>query len=383
VVLSPLEEIIIEKIKKQGRITFEEFMDTALYHPGLGYYASSENMIGREGDFYTSPHLHPAFGAMIGRQLMEMWMVMGKPRKFEAVEMGAGAGYLCRDIMDYLNKTGGEPALKRQKAAFSEALRYVIVEPFPHFEKKQKALLGDNDITWVKSLNELNGITGCMFSNELLDAFPVHLVETGDELKEIYVSFDGEGLVEEKDRVSSEDIDAYIREFTPGLQPGYRTEVNLRIREWLRDISTVLSEGFLLTIDYGYSSREYYSEDRTRGTLLCYHRHRVNENPYQNIGRQDITAHVNFSSLKRWGEDAGLKTVGYCPQGIFLAAAGIDEVITELYAGSSDYLREVAKIKGLIMPQGMGESHNVMVQYKGRDLPELRGFSIRNHGENL
>ncbi len=381
---NPLEEIIIEKIKEQGRITFEEFMDTALYHPGLGYYASSENMIGREGDFYTSPHLHPAFGAMIGRQLMEMWMIMGRPRKFEAVEMGAGAGYLCKDVLEYLNRTSGEPSFVREKTEFSDSLRYIIVEPFLHVEKKQRELLGDNDVTWVKSLNELSGISGCIFSNELLDAFPVHLVETGDALKEIYVSFDGEKFVEERGRVSLEDIDNYIRMFTSGtLPPGYRTEVNLRIRDWLRDACAALSEGFLLTVDYGYSSGEYYSEDRTSGTLLCYHGHRVNENPYRNVGRQDITAHVNFSSLKKWGDESGLKTIGYCPQGTFLAAAGIDEVITELYTGSSSYLREVAKIKGLIMPQGMGESHNVMIQYKGKDSPELRGFSIRNQKSNL
>ncbi len=382
-VSGPLEEIIIEKIKKRGGITFEEFMDTALYHPGLGYYASPENMIGREGDFYTSPHLHPAFGAMTGRQLMEMWVIMGKPRKFEAVEMGAGAGYLCRDILDYLGRPPKEPSLARNKAEFSRSLRYIIVEPFLHFEKKQKELLGDNDIAWVKSLNELNGITGCIFSNELLDAFPVHLVEKEDDLKEVYVAFDGNSFTEEKYKVSREDINDYVVMFAPGLQPGYRTEVNLRIRGWLRDISMVLTEGFLLTIDYGYSSREYYSGERTAGTLLCYHKHRVNENPYQNIGRQDITAHVNFSSLKKWGEESGLKTLGYCPQGIYLAAAGIDEVITELYAGSPAYLREVAKIKGLIMPQGMGDSHNVMVQYKGKGLPQLRGFSISNHEKNL
>ncbi len=382
-VLTLLEKVIIEKIKKQGRITFEEFMDTALYHPELGYYTSAETMIGRGGDFYTSPHLHPVFGAMIGRQFMEMWMVMGRPEKFQAVEMGAGAGYLCKDILDYLQKTSGNSALAQEKERFSHSLRYIIVEPFLHFEKRQRELLRDNNITWAKSLNELDDITGCIFSNELLDAFPVHLVETGDELKEIYVVFDGKSFIEEKNKVSSGDINSYIRMFTSGLQPGYRTEVNLRIRDWLREINAALSEGFLLTIDYGYSSREYYSEDRTQGTLLCYHKHRVNENPYQNIGQQDITAHVNFSSLKKWGEESGLKTTGYCSQGTFLAAAGIDEVITELYYGSPDYLPEVSKIKGLIMPQGMGESHSIMIQYKGDVLPELRGFSIRNQEKNL
>ena len=111
--------------------------------------------------------------------------------------------------------------------------------------------------------------------------------------------------------------------------------------------------------------------------------HQFNETFYKNIGKQDITAHVNFSSVKLWGEERGIKTLGYCPQGTFLVASGIDEIITELYAGSPDYLSEVSKIKTLILPQGMGESHNFMVQYKGRGSPLLRGFSMRNRLNSL
>ena len=383
--MNPLEEKIIEKIKKGGPISFETFMDMALYYPELGYYASPETTIGREGDFYTGPHLHPIFGAMIGRALMEMWDVMGKPDHFNAVEMGAGVGYLSKDIFDYLYNPSEDSSLSEDKSAFLRSLKYVIVEPYEHFQKRQRELLaerelkGNNSITWVKSLNELQqGVNGCIFSNELLDAFPIHLIEINDELKEIYISFNGKELVEEKKRVISGEIKDYIKQFSIDPPTGYRTEINLRIKNWLRDVTEVLSHGFLLTIDYGYSAREYYSDDRTKGALLCYHKHSFNENPYQNIGRQDITAHVNFSSLKEWGEELGLKTTGYCSQGTFLVSSGIDEVITELYSGSPDYLFEISKIKGLIMPQGMGESHSVMIQYKGEGLPELRGFSMRN-----
>ena len=404
--MNPLEEIIIDKIKREGPITFETFMDMALYWPELGYYSSGKTAIGRAGDFYTSPHLHPVFGAMLARQLMEMWMVMGKPSVFHAVETGAGAGYLCKDILDYLHTPSS-----RDKDNFLSALKYIIVEPYSHFEEKQKELLGDylkcrggyetrpyykrgNEIvgatpcgcpeliTWVRSFKGPQ-ITGCIFSNELLDAFPVHLVEMEDELKEIYVDFNGKEFVEVKDKVSSPELTIYLKEFSVNLQEGYRTEINLRIKGWLEEASAALSKGFLLTIDYGYSEKEYYSEERTTGTLLCYHKHQYNENPYRDIGGQDITAHVNFSSLKKWGEEIGLETIGYCSQGTFLTAAGIDEIITELYSDSADYSFELAKIKGLIFPQGMGESHNVIVQYKGEGLPELRGFSIRNQRGNL
>jgi SAM-dependent MidA family methyltransferase len=406
--VNSLEQIIIEKIKREGPITFETFMDMALYYPGFGYYASSETTIGREGDYYTGPHLHPIFGAMIGRQFMEMWMTMGRPFEFYAVEIGAGLGYLCKDIIDYLHRPCKNPQLSRYKSDFLKSLRYVIVEPYDHFREKQKELLADllknlpsspftkgwnksgekeqksnNFITWVNSLNELDDVVGCFFSNELLDAFPVHMVEMEDELKEVYAAFDGRDLIEEKNKPASGDIADYFKQFSINIQRGYRTEINLRIRNWLSDINAALLRGYVLTVDYGYSAKEYYSEERTKGTLLCYRKHQFNESPYLNIGKQDITAHVNFSSLKKWGEELGLKTSGYCAQGAFLISAGIDEVITELYSDSPDYLSEVSKIKGLIMPQGMGESHSVMIQHKGEGLPELRGFSMRNIVENL
>ena len=407
--MNPLEQIIIEKIRKEGPITFEMFMDMALYYPELGYYSSGRNAIGKRGDFYTSPHLHPVFGIMLGKQLIEMWMVMGRPEIFHAVEIGAGTGYLCKDILDYLHKPSSNIAVSENKYNFLRSLRYVIVEPYQHFEARQRELLGDylkcrggfetrpyfkgkdeieeacpELISWVQSLrNPDNRVTGCIFSNELLDAFPVHLVVMEDELKEIYVDFDGRKFVEIKDRISSVKLSDYLKEFSVILRSGYRTEINLRIKSWLEKAGAALSKGFLLTIDYGYSAREYYSEERTEGTMLCYHRHQFNEDPFSNIGEQDITAHVNFSSLKKWGKEFGLRTIGYCPQGTFLISSGIDEMITELYPCSSDYASEIVKIKGLIFPQGMGASHDVMVQYKGEGSPELRGFLLRNQKGNL
>ncbi|MBI4698775.1 MAG: SAM-dependent methyltransferase [Nitrospirae bacterium] len=204
-----------------------------------------------------------------------------------------------------------------------------------------------------------------------------------DKLKEVYVAFDAKNIVEQKNEINDPDILDYISYFNIMLLPEQRTEINLRIRYWLNEISEILQEGFVLTIDYGYSAQEYYNPDRPEGTLLCYHKHQVSDNPYEHIGEQDITAHVNFSSLKKWGEEFGLQTIGYCPQGTFLIALGIDEAITELYGNSPDYESEILKIKGLILPQAMGESHKVMIQYKGEGLPELKGFSLRNQINTL
>jgi len=372
--MTSLERIIKEKIKQDGHIPFETFMEMALYHPGIGYYTSPEIKIGKKGDFYTSPHLHPIFGIMIGRQLEEMWEFMKSPSDFYVVEIGAGAGYLCKDLLEYL----------RDREIFN-SLNYIIVELNPAVIENQKNILADflEKIKWVSSLTGLNKFRGCVFSNELLDAFPVHIIEMEDKMKEIYVTFDDNKFVEQKLDVSLYNLLKYLKEFNIVVPVNYRTEINLRIKDWLKEISSVLSEGFLFTIDYGYTAKEYYSDERKRGTLLCYHEHGVTENPYKQIGRQDITAHVNFSSLKLWGEGFGFKTIGYCPQGIFLIALGIDEVITELYSGSPTYESEILKIKGLILPQGMGESHKVMIQYKGEGMPNLRGFSIRNQIKSL
>ena len=372
--MNPLQQKIIDKIKKVGPITFKTFMEMALYEPELGYYTSQKIRIGRSGDFYTSSHLHPIFGMMIGKQMEEMWEMMGRPSAFQIVEMGSGAGYLCKDILDYL----------KNRELFN-SLSYTIVELNPAMKTSQQNLLTDfsDKISWGSSIRELNNIKGCFLSNELLDAFPVHIIEMNDEIEEIFVSTDNEKLTEIKGTPSASEIADYLKEFFIELAKGHRTEINLEIKKWLGEINSVLTEGFILTIDYGYSSEDYYSEDRNRGTLLCYHKHQMTEDPYQNTGEQDITAHVNFSSLKKWGDELGINTIGFCPQGTFLVSFGIDEAIAEIHKNSADYPFEVARIKKLILPGTMGETHKVMIQYKGSGNPALRGFTIKNRIREL
>jgi SAM-dependent MidA family methyltransferase len=367
--MNPLERKIIETIRAKGPVTFEKFMDMALYEPVAGYYASGKPRIGKTGDFYTSSHLHPVFGIMLGRQIEEMWEKMGRPDDFSIVEMGPGEGHLCNDMLNYL----------RNRDIFSSIV-YIIIERSEAMRERQRAVsegFGDK-VKWFSSLGETGGIKGCILSNELIDAFPVHIVRMEDELKEIYVAFDGLNLIERSGPLSTDELSEYFAGVPVSLEKGYQTEVNLRTKEWLDEINASLRKGFVLTIDYGYSARDYYSEDRNRGTLLCYFKHQLNENPLNNIGEQDITAHVNFSSLKKWGEEIQLKSTGYCSQGAFLVSLGIDEEIKRLFSESDDYLSELARIKKLIMPQGMGDSHMVMVQYKGDENPELRGFKVRN-----
>jgi SAM-dependent MidA family methyltransferase len=373
--MNPLQQKIIERIKTEGPIPFETFMEMALYEPGLGYYATDNIEIGRVGDFYTSQHVHPAFGAMIAVQLEEMWETMGRPPDFYAIEPGAGAGLMCLDILQYL-----------QDKEFYHALTYLLVETNASVQLKQMNVLNkyEDKVRWASSLLAVGNRKGCILSNELLDAFPVHLVEMNEEIKEIYITFsDDSSFSEIRMPLSTTALTDYFDEFSVQLPKGYRTEINLGIKDWLQSASEILSEGFILTIDYGYPSREYYSEERNRGTLLCYYRHQVHEDPYTNIGHQDITAHVNFSSVKKWGEFFGFRTLGFCRQGTYLISLGIDGVIRKLFANSPDYLFEVARIKRLIFPGTLGETHKVMVQYKGKGNPQLQGFSMKNQAEKL
>ena len=178
-----LQEKIIRLIKTQGPVTFEQFMAMALYDPGFGYYNTTSGKIGRAGDFYTSSHLHPVFGAVMGRQIKEMWDMMDRPEKFLIVEMGAGAGYFCKDMLDSLRHTD-----------FFEALHYTIVERSPAMMVNQQRLMKEYSgiVDWISDLGEISNVTGCIFSNELLDAFPVHLVRMEDSLREIYLDYDDE-----------------------------------------------------------------------------------------------------------------------------------------------------------------------------------------------
>lgn len=352
-------------------MTFEAFMDAALYSPGLGYYMKQSSGFGRPGDYYTGPHLHALFGAMIGLQMEEMWETLGRPRPYRIVEIGAGTGLLAGDMLAYL---AGKEIFRH--------IDYVIIERNPFMRDVQQGRLKDfaGQVSWLSDLSGLRDITGCILSNELLDAFPVRLVTMGDDLMEICVGIAGDRFVEVP-LPAGDEVRGYFGEFGIEVRErfcrGYRTEVNLAMRGWVKETSRKLARGYVLTIDYGYPAADYYSEERAAGTLLCYHRHQVAEDPYRDPGDRDITAHVNFSALSKWSAESGLKTLGFTAQGPYLISLGIERVVRELLGEEPDPA-EVAKIKGLILPQGMGESHKVMVCYRGPGTPRLRGFDLRN-----
>lgn len=369
-----LERIINRKIERSGPITFETFMDLSLYYPDYGYYMTKKSRIGPQGDYYTSPHLHPIFGWLLANQLDEMKRKMGDPPEFTILEIGAGKGYLAEGILEFAQR----------QLKWKGDWKYIIVEKNQYtLQQQKKQLQAYNDrIEWQRSLDAVDPFCGCVISNELLDAFPVHLIEANRQHLEVYVGLGDYNYKEIKENLSTDHLQDYIKRYQIPSQKGYRTEVNLNILQYLKRLDAILTEGFVISIDYGYSAREYYAADRNRGSLLCYYRHTVNDNPYRHVGEQDITAHVNFTALRDWGVEMRMMPLGYCPQGIFLASLGIDEIVSGELASSPNYHKEMLKIKGLLF--GMGDTHKVMVQHKGRkEMNALRGFRYKNRLDRL
>ncbi|HEX3934604.1 MAG TPA: SAM-dependent methyltransferase [Puia sp.] len=354
---------IREHIRKHGAMSFRDFMETALYHPELGYYMRSREKIGQAGDFYTSSCLGPVFGAMIAKQLAQMWELSGES-EFTVVEFGAGTGMLCQDILDYF----------RDYTTRYGQLSYVIIEKSPVMREKERALLPEK-VCWHDSLETLGPFTGCVLSNELLDNFAVHQVVMQDELMEVFVDDRG-GLVEIL-RPAASDLKDYFAGLEVQLPEGHRSEINLEALDWLRQVSCYIQKGFVITIDYGYLSGDLYSACRSRGTLLCYNRHRVNENFFMDIGCQDITSHVNFSALRNRGREFGLNCCGLTTQAEFLLALNFKDYLRSQKTKDADVLQlamqEARMTRTLLID--MGSKFKVLIQHKGMQPVTLTGLT--------
>jgi len=373
--MSELKERIVETIRRMGPIPFERFMAMALYEPDLGYYMRPETGMGQAADFYTSTNVHALFGTMLCRQAVQMWELLDRPACFTVVEPGPGRGLFALDFLD---------AARRKHPSFYAALRYLLVERNPTLARRQSALLREHAgrLAWRNDLAGLRNLTGLLFSNELIDSFPVHLIEsTGDGLRELYVTTDPEGKLRfQTGELTRPEIGNFFEERGLRLAPGYRTELNLNAAQWIAEAARIFDRGWIVTVDYGFAAADYYSPERSTGTLLCYHRHRTNEDPLERPGEQDITAHVNFTALVEWGRQAGLDPLGFTSQSSWLLNLGIDRELEALFGAlpEKEYLETAARVRTLLMPDAMGESHKVLVQ--GRRVPKtpLEGLARRN-----
>ena len=363
---NPLEALIIEEVRARGPMTFARFMDLALYHEPWGYYSSGPERIGAGGDFYTSPVAHPAFGALLTVQLAGMWEMMGKPSRFHVVELGAGTGVMARDIIEYSNHVSSD---------FADALEYVTID-MRHAHRVE----GAHHV--VSDGIPLRGITGCILSNEYLDAMPVHQVTIQDgKLRELYVGVGGGELVEVVGEPSTGLLKERLDCLGVTLAERQRAEINMGLDDLTRSFAESLESGYVLSVDYGHEASDLYSSSRSQGTLMCHYRHTANSQPLRRIGRQDITAHVDFTTLMQMGKRWGLQACRLVSQRGFLGNLGILGIRNGLRGmglPSSKYNANMMGLGNLIDPEGLG-GFKVCIQAKEVGAGELSGLG----GEGL
>jgi SAM-dependent MidA family methyltransferase len=368
-------------IARHGQITFAEFMQVCLYSPHGGFYASRAERISRH--FGTSAMSHPVFGALIARQLEQMWRLLEEPAVFHVIEVGCGDGALARSIVQ---------ACARSAPRLARALHYVAADYAPRWLHSSDHALGDeataSEADAIARIARVRGqglrafghAVGCILSNELIDNFPVHRFVIR-RVQEVFVTLADDKLVEVVDEPSSDRIGARLADLDVSLPEGYRGEVSLALEGWIGELARALDRGFVVTIDYGELANDLYAPANFGGTLVCYHRHAATEDPFQNVGRQDITCQVDFTSLMRLGERHGLRAVGYSRQSEFLQNLGFSSFIDVLEGQSASSARAALNriaMMTLVDPEQYGEL-KVLVQAKGLARgSELLGFGARD-----
>jgi len=356
-----LEDIISQSIYENGKpIGFDVFMNFALYSPGLGYYRSSANIFGHQGDFITAPETSDLFGYSVAKQCAQI--ISGG----DVLEFGAGSGVLAVQVLFELGRLKSLPK------------KYYILELSGQLRQQQKQTIASvlpELIDRVEWLTELpTDFSGVVIANEVLDAIPAkRLILSGGRFVELGVDFiDGNFQWKPLD-------EPYLNSLTslPAIcDEGYTTEVNLQALAWIDSLYSIMSKGIVLLIDYGMDRNEYHHPQRKDGTLRCYYKHKASDNPFNNIGKQDITTSVNFSDVAEQAVEVGFELSGYCTQAMFLISLGIENF---LFEEEDDAKRNTLaqQIKQLILPGAMGETFKVLALSKKQTV-KLDGFREQN-----
>ena len=375
-----LLDLIRAEIRADGPITFARFMERALYEPGLGYYRSADARPGRSGDFLTAPEADPIFGAALARQLAEVWRRAGEPAAFTVREPGAGTGTLAVATLRALART--EPALAAR-------VRWQPVEIEGARTTAFAATLADAGFGGVAIADDAAPIVGVIVANEILDALPVHrLIGRPSGVRELLVAIasdDGQALEEVEAVPTDPRLGERLAAECIVLADGQRAEVCLGLDDWIAAEAAHLERGVLLAIDYGYPAPELYDPvRRAAGTLRAYVRHRVHDDPFRHVGRQDLTAHIDVTAVERAAAAAGLDHLGTTTQAEFLTGLGIGELLVALQTAPDttmeSYLAARSAVMRMIDPAAMGRFR---VMLFGRSVtlePPLAGLAFRLPG---
>lgn len=341
---------------------FDRFMEQALYHPRHGYYSSGRARIGRRGDFYTSVSVSALFGELLARQFAEMWEALDCPKPFGLVEAGAHNGRLAADILGWLSKNRPDVFAVSQ---------YIVVEPSALLRRAQRRTLFNamrsmnSGVRWIRDIQEIppRSLLGCIFANELLDAFPVRRVTLRRgkwrELCVTWLNKRFQFVLGHPARFSLPNR-SYLRE-------GYTTEFCPAAEKWVQTAARRLLRGWIWLLDYGYEQAEYYAPHRSDGTLLCYYQHRLNNESLARVGLQDITAHVNFTAAARAASKAGATVVGLTDQQHFVVAAA-KKILDALDP------QQIGAFKTLMHPEHLGRAMKLLVLAQGEGLTRLSGL---------
>lgn len=366
-----LAEVRAEIERNRGWISFERFMEMALYLPGLGYYSAGARKLGADGDFVTAPEISPLFGRALARQCAQILKQLGGG---ELLELGAGSGALAADVLLELERLDALPT------------RYCILDVSADLRERQRATLLARApklierVVWLDTLPTT--CTGIVLANEVLDALPVQrFIIRGAQINALGVTWQLGKLDWSEVRADAalagavRDIE---RSIGRSLPDGYCSEINLRLKPWLAALAAALDRGVIIFIDYGLPRAQYYSAERTRGTLLCHHRHRFHDDALINVGLQDIGAWVDFTAVAEAAVAHGCSVLGYTTQAHFLIGCGIEKLLADMVERDlPDRLQIGRQAMVLTLPGEMGERFKAIALGKEFEYP-LMGFSVRD-----
>ena len=350
--------ICLEIIAAGGWIPFARYMELAIYSPGMGYYCSGATKFGCAGDFSTAPEISSLFGKSIAQQAIQIIESVGKDSS-DILEFGAGTGKLALDILlelESLNRLPKNYFILEVSGALKDQQNGLFIKLAPHLLPR---------IQWLEMIpNKFNGL---ILANEVLDAMPFHLVvRCNDDLFERGVAWDGKEFKWDDRLLIKGELFEIAKEVIPQVNSDnniaiYTSEINLAARGFISSLASILEKGAIILIDYGFGHGEYYHEQRNRGTMMCHYRHHAHDDPFYFPGLQDITSHVDFTSISDAATREGLQLLGYTSQAQFLINCGITEILSRIPVDNTgDYLPMSNQMQKLVSPAEMGELFKVI-----------------------
>jgi SAM-dependent MidA family methyltransferase len=371
--LSLREQIELE-IRQRGPIPFSRYMHICLYDPSLGYYSVNAEQFGKAGDFYTSSDVHAVYGRLLARQFCEVWQALDHPPQIEILELGPGRGLFARDVLDWS---------KKKFADFFAALTYTLQESSPALRAKLEKNLreyidggkarvsGEPAVGLCRTLAPETPLI--VLANEFFDALPVEILTAAGKL---HLAIENKRLHEIWLPPLAEELE-FLDHYGVHPEPGERIEVPMLAQDWIRQIATAFTRGLVVIVDYGYTRNEQLT-GRYRGTLMAYRRHSASPDPYQLPGEQDLTTHVNFTSLAAACEEAGMRSEELLTQSQFLMGIGEKNQFADAFEDClvpQESAKVALQLKHLVSPVGVGENFRVLIASRGVDRPKIAGLS--------